>query len=166
MAQWLMNPRTWVWSLALLSGLRIQRHRELWCRLKMPLGSRVAVSAAVVHGYSSNLIPSLGTSICSRCGPKKRPKKKKKGTSWESSVFKDRPRRMGGLSRGVAGKRRRTGQRRGSQRRRKGQRVSRRWRGRRVMAAKGSGWQRWSWLVESSQRPPWDQLPRNGWGRG
>ena len=27
-------------------------------------------------GYSSDLTPSLGTSMCRRCGPKKRPKKK------------------------------------------------------------------------------------------
>ena len=33
-----------VGSLALLSGLRIQCCRELWCRLKMRLGSGVAVA--------------------------------------------------------------------------------------------------------------------------
>ena len=31
-------------SLALLSGLRIQRCHELWCRLQMWLGSHVAVA--------------------------------------------------------------------------------------------------------------------------
>ena len=35
--------RLQVWSLALLSGLRIQRCRELWCRLQTWLGSHVAV---------------------------------------------------------------------------------------------------------------------------
>ena len=33
-----------VQSLALLSGLRIQRCHELWCRLQTRLGSRVAVA--------------------------------------------------------------------------------------------------------------------------
>ena len=43
----------------------------------MELRSRVAV--AVAGSCSSNLTPSLGTSICHGCGPKKskRPKKKK-----------------------------------------------------------------------------------------
>ena len=38
-------------------------------------GSGMAV--AVASGYSSNLIPSLGTSICKGRGPKKTEKKKK-----------------------------------------------------------------------------------------
>ena len=33
-------------SLASLSGLRIQRCRELWCRLQMRLGSCIAVALA------------------------------------------------------------------------------------------------------------------------
>ena len=37
--------RLWVQSLALLSGLRIRRCRELWCRSQMQLGS---VAVAVV----------------------------------------------------------------------------------------------------------------------
>ena len=50
-AQWLMNPtRTrevaGVQSLPLLSGLRIWRCRELWCRSQTLLGSRVAVPLA------------------------------------------------------------------------------------------------------------------------
>ena len=36
--------RTWVRTLALLSGLRIQRYHELWCRLLMQLRSYVAVA--------------------------------------------------------------------------------------------------------------------------
>ena len=36
--------RSWVRSLALLTGLRIQRCRELWCRLQTRLGSRVAAA--------------------------------------------------------------------------------------------------------------------------
>ena len=46
MAQWLTNPtrnhEVWVWSLALLSGLRIWRCRELSCRLQTHLRSCVA----------------------------------------------------------------------------------------------------------------------------
>ena len=38
--------RLQVQSLVLLSGLRIQHCRELWCRLQMWLGSRVAVALA------------------------------------------------------------------------------------------------------------------------
>ena len=50
-------------SLALLSGLRIWLCRELWCRLQMWLGSRIAVALAQAAGsYSSELTPSLGTS--------------------------------------------------------------------------------------------------------
>ena len=36
----------WVWSLALLSGLKIQCCGELWCRSQTWLGSRVAVAVA------------------------------------------------------------------------------------------------------------------------
>ena len=48
-AQQLMNltsMRTWVQSLALLSGLRIQRFCELWCRSQMQLGSGIVVALA------------------------------------------------------------------------------------------------------------------------
>jgi len=49
-AQWLTNPtrnhEARVRSLPLLSGLTIQRCRELWCRLQTQLGSRVAVALA------------------------------------------------------------------------------------------------------------------------
>ena len=38
--------RLWAWSLASLSGLRIQRCCELWCRLQMQLGSGIAVAVA------------------------------------------------------------------------------------------------------------------------
>ena len=69
---WLVSLRTRVWSLASLSGLRIQHCRELWCRSKMWLRSHVAV--AVAGSFSSNLTPSLGTSVCLGCGPKKRKK--------------------------------------------------------------------------------------------
>ena len=40
----LISMRTYVWSLASLSGLRIQRCHELWCRSKTWLRSRAAVA--------------------------------------------------------------------------------------------------------------------------
>ena len=41
---WLGTMRLWVRSLPLLSGLRIRRCRELWCRLQTRLGSSVAMA--------------------------------------------------------------------------------------------------------------------------
>ena len=52
--------RTWVRSLAFLSGLRIWRCHELQCTCRHSLDPL-----------------SLGISICRRCGPKKKKKKKK-----------------------------------------------------------------------------------------
>ena len=49
-----------------LSGLRIQRCCELWCKLQMWLRSRIAVAVS-----SSDVTPNLGTSICHERGPKK-----------------------------------------------------------------------------------------------
>ena len=62
-----------VWFLASLSGLRILRCYELWCRLQTWLGSGIAV--AMASNCSSGLTPSLGTSICLRLGFKKTKKK-------------------------------------------------------------------------------------------
>ena len=71
-------------TIAQTSGLRIQHCQELWCRSQMRLGSHIAVAMAVASSYSSDLIPSLGTSIGHRCSPKKtKKKKKKKGGYWE-----------------------------------------------------------------------------------
>ena len=67
-----------VWSLALLSGLRIQRCHELCCRSQMWLGSCIAVPVVWAGSCSSNWIPSLRISICHRCGPKKQKTNKKK----------------------------------------------------------------------------------------
>ena len=69
--------RMWVWSLALLSGLRIRQCHELWCRSQMRLGAGVAVAGSC----SSNSTLSLGTSIYCKCGPKKKKKKKRKRIS-------------------------------------------------------------------------------------
>ena len=66
-------------SLVSLSGLRIQHCCELWCRSKTHLGSHVAVAMAVAGSCSSNLTPSLGTSICLGHGPKKQKKERKEG---------------------------------------------------------------------------------------
>ena len=58
MAQWLSNLTSIyedvVGSLALLSGLRIQRCHRLWCRSQMLLGSCIAVAVAQASGCSSN----------------------------------------------------------------------------------------------------------------
>ena len=72
------SVRMQVWSLASLRGLRIQRCHELWCRLQIQLGSAVAVAVVETGIYSSDLTPSLGISMCHKCGPKKTKKKKKK----------------------------------------------------------------------------------------
>ena len=64
----------WIRSPASLSGLRIWSCRELWCRSQMQLGPSVAVAVAQVSSCSSDSTPSLGTSICRRCGPKKKKK--------------------------------------------------------------------------------------------
>ena len=52
--------------------------REVWCRSKMRLRSHIAVALTQASSYSSNSTPSLGTSICCKCSPKKIKKKKKK----------------------------------------------------------------------------------------
>ena len=69
--------RLWVRSLALLSGLWTQHCHELWYRLYIWLGSLVAVAVAQAGSYSSDSTPSLGTSICHMCGPKKQKQKNK-----------------------------------------------------------------------------------------
>ena len=73
--------RLQVQSLASISGLRIQRCRELWCRSQMRLGSGVAVAGLQAGGNSSDSTPSLGTSMCRRYGPRK---DKKKICCWSS----------------------------------------------------------------------------------
>ena len=70
--------RLQVRSLALLSELRIRRCPELWCRSQMQFRSCIAMAVVQADSCSSNQTPSLGTSICCRCGPKKCGKKKKK----------------------------------------------------------------------------------------
>ena len=72
----LVSVRMRVQSMALLSGLRIRCCCKLQHRSQMQIKSRIAV--AVVSTASSNLPPSLGTSICHRCGSKKKKREKKK----------------------------------------------------------------------------------------
>ena len=72
-----MRLQVQVRSLPLLSGLRIWHCHELWCRLQTWLGSCVAVTVAQASSYSSDQTPSLGISMCRRCGPKRKTKKKK-----------------------------------------------------------------------------------------
>ena len=82
-----------VWTLALLSGLSIWGCHELWCRSQTRLRSCNAVAVAQASSYNSHLIPSLGTSICSTCGPKKEKQtnKKKKNIQWrKDSLFNKR----------------------------------------------------------------------------
>ena len=67
-----------IWSLASLSGLRIQRCHEPWCRLQTWLGSHIAVAVVQARSYSSDQTPILGTSICFRYSPKRTKKEKKK----------------------------------------------------------------------------------------
>ena len=67
--------RMQVRSLASLSGSRIQRCHDLWCRSQTWLGSHFAVAVVEAGSCSSILTPSLGTSICHTCSPKK-PKKR------------------------------------------------------------------------------------------
>ena len=75
-AQWklirLVTMRLWVQFLTSLSGLRIWCCHELWCKLQTWwLGSGIIVAVAQAGSYSSDSTPSLGTSICRECSPKK-----------------------------------------------------------------------------------------------
>ena len=66
MAQWVTNPTSIHEDIGLIPGLtqrvRIRCCGELWCRLQMGLGSRVAVAVAWASSCRSYSTPSLGTS--------------------------------------------------------------------------------------------------------
>ena len=72
--------RTRVRPLASLGGLRFWHCCELWC-VRRRCGSDLALLWLWCGPAATALIrpPSLGTSICSRCGPKKTPKKVRPG---------------------------------------------------------------------------------------
>ena len=82
--------RMQVWSLTSLSGSGIWHCRELCCRSQTQLGSHVAVAVVWPSSCSSDSAPSLGTSICHGCIPKKQkqnnynsPPKKNNKNPWE-----------------------------------------------------------------------------------
>ena len=70
--------RMWIWSLALLRGLRIHRCHELWCRSQTWLRSGIDVAVAYAGSCSSDSTPSLGTSMSWGCSLKKKKKNVKK----------------------------------------------------------------------------------------
>jgi len=70
----LESVQMWVWSQASLSGLRIWHWHKMWCRLQTWLGSDVVVYAG---SCSSDFTSNSGTSICYRCGCKKKNNKQK-----------------------------------------------------------------------------------------
>ena len=75
---WLASMSMQVQFLASLSELRICRCYELWCRLQTSLRSGVSVAVAQASSCSSDSTPSLGTSVCRGCGPKRTKKQKAK----------------------------------------------------------------------------------------
>ena len=68
----------WVKDLALL---------ELWCRSQTQLRSHVTVAVVQAGSCSFDSTPSLGTSICHRCGPKKKKKKRKEIIGVERAMY-------------------------------------------------------------------------------
>ena len=71
----LVSMRTWIWSLASLSGLGTWHCHELWFRMQRWLGSHVAVAVSQASSCSSDSTPRLGASICCGSSPKKKAKK-------------------------------------------------------------------------------------------
>ena len=72
----IVSMRIHVQSLALFSGLRIWHCHKMQCSSQMWFGSGVALAVVQASSCSSNSIPSLGNSICHRCGPKTKKKYK------------------------------------------------------------------------------------------
>ena len=79
--------RKLVWSLTSLIGVRIQHCRELWCRWPAWLRYLVAVAAVYVGSCSSDLTPSLGTSIYHGVALKKAKKQTNKQTKLNSCLL-------------------------------------------------------------------------------
>ena len=84
MAQWLTNPTSIHEDLSLilasLSGSRIQHCCEPWCRSQTQLVFALLWAVVQAGISSSDLTPTLGTSMCQGCSHKKIKKKKKKRT--------------------------------------------------------------------------------------
>ena len=78
----LLSTKMWVQSLALVSGLRIRPCHKLRCRSQMQLRSRVAVAVVQAGSCSYDSTPSLGTSMCCRCNPRKKKQRGKKKKMW------------------------------------------------------------------------------------
>ena len=78
----LLSMRMWVQSLALVSGLRIRPCHKLRCRSQMQLRSRVVVAVVQAGSCSYDSTPSLGTSMCCRCNPRKKKQRGKKKKMW------------------------------------------------------------------------------------
>ena len=78
-----VSMRTWVRSLVSLSGLGIRRCRELWCRSQTSLDP-CCCDCGVGRRLQLRLDPSLGTSICPRCGPKKTKEKRLGKQLWRT----------------------------------------------------------------------------------
>ena len=68
----LVSMRMRVQFLALISRSGSQSCHELWCRSQTQLGSGIVMAVAKARSCSSDLIPSLGISICHRCRCKKK----------------------------------------------------------------------------------------------
>ena len=67
-----------VWSLALLSGLRIQYRHELWCRSRRSPNHQKTVAVVEAGSCSSDSTPNPGTSICRGCVLKSKNNNEKK----------------------------------------------------------------------------------------
>ena len=61
----------------MVQGVKDPACHKVWCRLQMWLRSGAAVAMAVADSCSSELTPSLGTSICCRYDPKRKAKQSK-----------------------------------------------------------------------------------------
>ena len=72
----LVSMRMRVRSLASLSGLRVWRCCELWCRSQIELGSRVVVAMVQAGTCSYDSALSLGTSYAAGTALKSKKKKK------------------------------------------------------------------------------------------
>ena len=68
----LVSMRMQVRSLASFTGLRIQNCHKLQHRSQMRFRPSVAMDVMLAGSFSSVSSPSLATSVCCRCGPKKK----------------------------------------------------------------------------------------------